>query len=146
MDQAFEMTIRSDIGDSPAVSERLEGAMTAHGFSPEKILDTQLAVEEVITNVIVHGYKKAGGEIHVACLIAEDSAGIRITDTAPPFNPLSIPEPDLAGEVSYRKVGGLGIYLVRQVMDEVRYRHENGKNILTLIKKKNPWPVVSPRE
>ncbi|HSQ93534.1 MAG TPA: ATP-binding protein [Methanoregula sp.] len=145
MDQSIDMTIGSDLKEIPAVSERLEGALAAYGFSPESILDTQLAVEEVITNVIMHGYKGPGGEIRISCRFARDDAEIRITDTAPPFNPLTLPEPDLGGDLGDRKIGGLGVYLVRQVMDEVRYRREDTRNILTLIKKKNPDRAVSLR-
>jgi anti-sigma regulatory factor (Ser/Thr protein kinase) len=137
MDPSFEMTIGSDIGEIPAVSAGLEETMAAHGFYPEEILDTQLAVEEIITNVIVHGYKNPGGEIHITCQIAGGLAEIEVADTAPAFNPLAIPEPDLGGDIAERRIGGLGIYLVRQVMDEVSYRRENGKNILTM-KKRSP--------
>ena len=136
MDQPFEMTIGSDIENIPAVSARLEGAMKAHGFCTDEILDTQLAVEEVITNVIVHGYKKPGGDIDISFRITCSSTEIEIADNAPPFNPLSLPEPDISGDISDRKVGGLGVFLVRQVMDDVRYRHENGKNILILEKRR----------
>jgi serine/threonine-protein kinase RsbW len=137
MDQPFEMTIGSDIENIPAVSARLEGAMMAHGFCTDEILDTQLAVEEVITNVIVHGYKKPGGDIDISFRITGSSTEIEVADNAPLFNPLSLPEPDISGDISDRKVGGLGVFLVRQVMDDVRYRHENGRNILTLEKRRS---------
>jgi len=140
MDQPFEMTIGSDIENIPAVSAKLEGAMKAHGFCTDEILDTQLAVEEAITNVIVHGYKKTGGEIHLSCRVIPDLVRIRISDAAPPFNPLSIPEPERAGNIDQRRIGGLGVFLLRQVMDEISYRYENGRNILTLEKRKSSRP------
>jgi serine/threonine-protein kinase RsbW len=136
MEQTFVMTIGSDIAEIPAVSERLEEGMGAHGFSPEEILDTQLAVEEVITNIIVHGYRKPGGEIHLSCRFLRDQIRISITDAAPRFDPLSIPEPDLDSDIEERSVGGLGIYLVRQVMDTIAYRYEHGKNVLTMEKRR----------
>jgi serine/threonine-protein kinase RsbW len=136
MDQSFFMTIGSDIENIPAVSTRLEGAMKSYGFCTDEILDTQLAVEEAITNVIVHGYKKTGGEIHLSCRVTPDLVRIRISDTAPPFNPLSIPEPERAGNIDQRRIGGLGIFLLRHVMDTISYQHENGKNILILEKRR----------
>jgi serine/threonine-protein kinase RsbW len=136
MGQPLVLTIGSDLTKIPEVSARLEDAMSENGFSSEEILDTQLAVEEIITNVIIHGYKGSGGEISITCRITGNLAEIRITDTAPLFNPLFLPEPDLAGDVSDRKIGGLGVFLVRQVMNDVRYRREKGKNILTLVKRK----------
>jgi len=134
MDQSFEMTIGSDIEVIPFVSVRFEGAMKEHGFGPEEILDTQLAVEEVITNIILHGYEGKCGEIHISCTITPGRVGIQVTDSAQPFDPLSIPEPDLEENMEDRKIGGLGVYLLRQVMDEISYRYEDGKNILTMVK------------
>ncbi|MDD1696430.1 MAG: ATP-binding protein [Methanoregula sp.] len=136
MDQPFEMIIRSDSAEIPDVSARLESALHARGFSRDDILDTQLAVEEIITNIINHGYKNTGGEIFITCRINPSCAEIRIEDTAPRFDPLSVPEPELDGSIEDRKIGGLGIFLVRQVMDEIFYRYENGRNILVIIKRK----------
>jgi serine/threonine-protein kinase RsbW len=136
MDQSFEITIGSDNAEIPAVLTLLEVAMHAHGFKIDDILDTQLAVEEVITNTIVHGYKKAGGEIIISCQINLSNLEVRIKDSAPRFDPLSIPNPKLDGAIEERKIGGLGVYLVRQVMDKVFYQYENGKNILVLIKRR----------
>jgi len=136
MDQSFEMTIESDSSKIPSISASLEEVMHTHGFSSEDILDTQLAVEEIITNIINHGYKNAGGEIVIYCRINVNQAEVRIRDDAPRFDPLSLPEPELDGTIENRKIGGLGIFLVRQVMDEISYRYENGQNILVMIKKK----------
>jgi len=138
METSFELTIGSEIGEIPAVSARLEEAMGQNGFSPEEILDTQLAVEEVITNIIVHGYRKAGCPIALGLRFASGGIEIRISDAAPPFDPLSIPEPELGSNIDERKIGGLGIFLVRQVMDKLAYRYEGGKNILTMVKKREP--------
>jgi anti-sigma regulatory factor (Ser/Thr protein kinase) len=136
MDQSFEMTIESDSSRIPSVSVSLEEVMHTHGFSSEDVLDTQLAVEEVITNIINHGYKNAGGEIVISCRINVNQAEVRIRDNAPRFDPLSLPEPELDATVQDRKIGGLGVFLVRQVMDEISYRYENGQNVLVMIKKK----------
>jgi serine/threonine-protein kinase RsbW len=137
MDPSFEVTIGSDVGEIPAVSARLEEAMGAYGFSPENILDTQLAVEEVITNVIVHGYRGPGNIIHLSCRFTGDLAEIRVSDSAPRFDPLLLPEPELDADIENRKIGGLGIYLVRQVMDSLSYSYENNMNVLTMQKKKS---------
>lgn len=132
---SFSLSIRPDIGEIPGVSVQLESTMRSAGFSTEDILDTQLAVEEVITNVIVHGYKGSKGSIGITGRSADNCIEIVVTDQAPPFDPLSIPEPDLEADVDERKIGGLGIYLLKQVMDGVSYRFENGSNILTMTKK-----------
>lgn len=136
MDAPVILTIASDIAEIPGVSAKLEELMEAYGFFPEAILDTQLAVEEAITNIIVHGYQRPDGEIQVICQRMSDAIEIRIVDSAMPFDPLSLPQPDLDSTVSERRIGGLGIYLIRQVMDGFLYRYEDGKNNLILIKKK----------
>ena len=137
MDQQFGMRIGSDVAEIPEVSAWLEEVMLGSGFTEEAILDTQLAAEEAITNVIVHGYKEPGGEIVITCHVSSDHIKIEIGDTAPRFDPLSIPEPELESTIEKRTIGGLGIFLIRQVMDEVSYRYENGKNILVLTKRKS---------
>ncbi len=136
MDPAHICIIEANIRAIPDVSQALDEAMRAHGFSEEDILDTQLAVEEAITNVIVHGYAKSPGKIVISIHMTQGLAEIQIEDNAPPFDPLSIPEPDISVEIDERKIGGLGVFLIRQVMDDIMYRYEDGKNILVLVKKK----------
>jgi serine/threonine-protein kinase RsbW len=131
------LTIGSDINEIPRVSSALEAVMGNHGFPEEDILDTQLAVEEAVTNIILHGYRDGGGEILIQCRASRGIVEIQLEDRAPPFNPLSLPEPDLDGDIEARQIGGLGIFLVRRVMDEILYRFEEGKNILVLIKRKS---------
>ncbi|MDD1693331.1 MAG: ATP-binding protein [Methanoregula sp.] len=134
---SFSCTIPADIREIPALSDRLESAMKNGGFSDNDILDTQLAVEETVTNIIVHGYGDAVGEITIACRVGPDEIAIQLEDHAVPFDPLSLPEPDLHADIDDRQIGGLGIFLTRKIMQEIRYRFEDGKNILTLVKKKS---------
>jgi len=129
-------TIDADILAIPKVSLELDQTMRLHAFSDEEILDTQLAVEEAITNVIMHGYAGKPGQIVLTCRGTPALVEVQIEDSAPPFNPLSIPKPDTDGDIDERKIGGLGVFLIRQVMDEIVYRYEDGKNILVLVKKK----------
>jgi len=136
MDKTFELIIDSTIEKIPEVSALLGVEMQTSGFGSEEILDTQLAVEEAVTNVISHGYKEPGNEVIVSCRISPERIEIQIIDTAPPFNPLSVPEPELDSTIEDRHIGGLGVFLIRQVMDEISYRYENGKNILLLIKRR----------
>ena len=133
-----EITIGSDIAEIPKVSTWLEEAMQQNGFSDEETLDTQLAVEEAVTNVIVHGYKTTGGIVAISLRFVSGDMHITITDSALPFNPLSLPDPDVEADVNERRIGGLGVYLIRQVMDDIEYQFVDGKNILSLTKKRTP--------
>ncbi len=136
MERSPRHLVVTEISGIAVVSSALQELMHDHSFANEDILDTQLAVEEAITNVIVHGYREQGGEIGVTCRATRGIVEVQIEDAAPPFDPLSLPEPDLTADIEERQVGGLGIFLIRQVMDEIVYRHENGKNILVLVKRK----------
>ena len=136
MKETITCTIEADILAIPRISVILDQAMRVHGFLEEEILDTQLAVEEAITNVIVHGYAGNHGEIQITCRTTHGLAEVQIQDSAPPFDPMSLPEPDITSDIEDRKIGGLGIFLIRQVMDEIVYRYEDGNNILVLVKKK----------
>ena len=108
MSSSFVLTIRPDLDEIAGISTALEQVMKTHSFGEEEILDTQLAVEEAITNVIVHGYEGREGEIVIACRATKGIVEIQIEDKAPPFDPLSLPEPDLTASVDDRKIRGPG--------------------------------------
>ena len=118
---------------------RLEGFIA--GIAAEKQLDSStamslnLALEEAVTNVINYAYPpgtKGTGEIRAT--VGEHTLQFTLTDEGTPFDPTSSPEVDISLDVAQRRIGGLGIHLVRQIMDVVRYECRNGKNILTMIK------------
>ena len=136
LETLFDLVIGSDIMNIPGVLDQLETVMQGEGFSVEEILDTQLALEEAMTNVIVHGYGRPGESIVVSCHCNPDRTEIRVADTAPRFDPLSVPDPDLETSLDNREMGGLGVYLIRKLMDEVSYCFDNGWNILTLSKRR----------
>jgi len=114
----------------------LEQVMQACGFSCDAIQDLQLAVEEAVANTIVHGYRGGAGDVAITIHATEGAVEVRIEDRAPPFNPLSLPDPDRESGLDERRIGGLGIYLIRQVVDHVTYHFSGGKNVLTLVKRK----------
>ena len=102
-------------------------------FPPNRLCELELILEEVLVNIIHYAYPSGDGEIEIACGPAGEGAlRIAVLDEGVPFNPLEKGEPDLNSPIEDRPVGGLGIYLVRHLANEVRYRHEGGKNILAL--------------
>jgi anti-sigma regulatory factor (Ser/Thr protein kinase) len=123
--------------------ERLVGAITqlgtAHDLPDKVVSDLNLALEEVITNIIRHGYEgREDREVTIVCDVAAEAVAVTVEDDGVPFNPLQLPDPDLTIPLEERQVGGLGVYLVRQLMDEVDYRAEGGRNILRLTKRIPP--------
>ena len=131
-----DIAIPARLDAVPGVAGAIEQFMREAGFSDQAILDIQLALEEAITNTIRHGYRGDPGTITLHGRVSEGLLIVEITDNAPPFNPLTMPDPDITSPLEEREVGGLGIYLIRQVTDAVAYRSEQGKNILTVSKRK----------
>lgn len=94
----------------------------------------QLAGEEAVVNVITHGYKGAPGMIAVHCQVADGLVVLTICDEAPYFNPLTIPPADVDAGIDERRIGGLGVHLIRSLMDDVRYQQTDKGNCLIMQK------------
>ncbi len=95
-----------------------------------------LALEEVFTNIVRHGYDDNDPhEIVVRLHGSRERIRIHVEDDGRHFNPLMAPEVDLNAALSERRVGGLGVHLVRRLMDQVRYQRRAGGNRLTLVKR-----------
>ena len=117
--------------------EAVEEFGLEQGWTPKLLFQTQLVLEELVINVINHGFRKSGQSLEVRILSSPQSLRIDLADDAWPFNPLSdTPEADLETALEDRPVGGLGVHLVRTMMDELRYVREDGKNHLTLIRRR----------
>lgn len=95
-----------------------------------------LSVEEVVENVVDYAYEGGMGWMEAGTEL--DSSGLVLTiiikDAGVPFNPLEKEDPDITASAEERKIGGLGIFLCKQMMDSVSYRYENGCNVLTMKK------------
>jgi len=108
------------------------------GFSDKEIYSIQLAADEASTNIIEHAYAGIeNGKIEIDCSIEGDELKIVMRDNGKSFDPSSVPEPNVKADLSERKIGGLGMYLMRKLMDEVSYEPRPDKsNVLTMIKRK----------
>jgi anti-sigma regulatory factor (Ser/Thr protein kinase) len=110
------------------VLERLQPLSTAK----ELVFKVELVLEEALTNVIHYAYPEAAGEMEVGIVIEADQRFcFCVKDWGIPFNPIERPNPDMSEEVSERQVGGLGVYLIRHLVDDLNYQWQNGGNILT---------------
>jgi len=108
------------------------------GFGDKDVYNIQLATDEAASNIIEHAYENiTDGVLELACGVQGDIIKIILTDHGEAFDPSEIPLPDLKADLSDRKIGGLGIFLMRKLMDEVHYESKADKsNTLTLIKHK----------
>ena len=100
-------------------------------------LQLRLAVEEVFVNIASYAYDPSIGPAEVRCEVLDDPLRvvIQFLDHGKPFDPLAREDADTSEEALMERIGGLGILLVKETMDEVSYSYEEGKNILTILKK-----------
>jgi serine/threonine-protein kinase RsbW len=107
------------------------------GLDESEMYAVQLAVDEASTNIIEHGYgQECPSRIDVTCEVLADGLKVMIYDDAAPFDPTAMPDPDVNVSLEEVKPRGLGIYLMRKMMDEVHYESsQDTGNILTMIKR-----------
>ena len=106
---------------------------TAAGFAPQRVMEIELAVEEALANICLYAYPDSSGEVEVRCTQDETRHFlIELIDSGVPFDMLARPAPDFTVDVAQRPVGGLGIPLIRALMDNAAYHREGARNILRL--------------
>ena len=105
--------------------------------------DLQLAVEEICANVMEHGYGGQGGRIEVSIEAVQGGVQITVRDWGIAFDPDAVPIPDVSLPLELRPLGGLGLFLVRQLMDEVRFEFDGEKgNSVTMVKRLSEWQAT----
>jgi serine/threonine-protein kinase RsbW len=109
----------------------------AQGFKQEKISMIELAAEEALVNIFHYAYPERPGDVEMICKVDEGRFIIEMIDSGIPFDLTAMPDPDVTAGIQERDPGGLGIFFIKKVMDEVRYRRESGRNILSLIIQKH---------
>lgn len=106
------------------------------GVDEARRRDIELVMEEILVNIFDYAYPDRPGEVSIRCGTTAAGKGnafvIEIADRGVPFDILSVSEPDLDAGIEERPVGRLGVFMVKKLMDGVRYRHEDGQNIVTL--------------
>lgn len=132
---ARELSCGGKISELPALIDFIETACDEANVKPELRFDLTLAVEEAASNVIEHGYKGKGGPLGVDFELSNGVVTIRLRDRARPFRPGKVGRPDAAVPLEDRPLGGLGLHLMHQLMDEVRYETLPDGNLLTMVKR-----------
>jgi anti-sigma regulatory factor (Ser/Thr protein kinase) len=116
------------------------------GFNKQTKYRLQLASEEALVNVINYAYPDGDGDVEIVCDIDVEHQNfiMKIIDSGIPFNPLEKEDPDLDIPIEDRQIGGLGIYMIREIMDDVGYTREDDKNILILRKTYDSFSWLTP--
>ncbi|HOP40729.1 MAG TPA: ATP-binding protein [Geobacteraceae bacterium] len=102
------------------------------GFSAKRLAEVELVIEEAVVNICKYAYPAETGLIEITCRGDRTSLCVRITDTGVPFDLLAVAEPDLYADISDRRIGGLGCYLIKTLADEVTSRRDGDRNVLEL--------------
>ena len=131
-----KLSLFADLSELATIREFV--AQTGHdlGLDERRIYDLQLAVDEACANVVQHGYGGQGGEIEIT--VERDGEEVRVTlrDWGRSFDPQAVPAPDVTASLEQRRLGGLGLFLIHQVMDDVSFAFDaEGGNVLTMVKR-----------
>ena len=128
-----ELLTEARIENLDAVLAFVEAEIENSDCPPKLMTQIAVAVEEIFVNIAHYAYNPEVGGAKIR-IVAEDAVIIEFEDAGKPYNPLEKADPDVHAELEERQIGGLGIYMVKNIMDTVEYRYEDGKNILTIKK------------
>jgi len=134
MIQRIHISSTGELDDIPAIGDLVDSYCRLHGI-PERIgFHLRLALDELLTNTVSYGFSQNSHRRAIEIRVQRLPAWLitEVQDNGPPFNPLEAPAPDLLAPMETRAIGGLGIHLVRSVIDQLDYRHHDNCNILQL--------------
>jgi anti-anti-sigma factor len=137
MQPGFRITIGADLGEVAGVNSAFAEFAAAHGLPASVRRSVNVALDELLNNAIRHGFAGRGGgsgEVTIELELGTDRLSVTLTDDGTPFDPFSRAAPDTALSVEERQIGGLGIHLVRRMMDEVSYQRRADRNVIILSK------------
>lgn len=131
-----EYSCEAVISNLDEVMAFIEDCLTEHGCPLKRQIQINVAVDEIFANVVHYAYGKGTGPVTLRFEPLENPAGAKITviDSGIPFNPLARKDPDLSGTSEERKIGGLGIFMVKKSMDSVDYEYSGGCNRFSITK------------
>lgn len=133
---SISIRLPADVREIARLGEMVRRFGELHGIPAPALFAVSLALDEVVTNVVLYGFDTAAGqEVAVRVGRVGDELQSEVVDGGREFDPLTVLAPDLAAALGERELGGLGIHLARSLMDRVDYRRENSKNVLTMGKR-----------
>jgi anti-sigma regulatory factor (Ser/Thr protein kinase) len=131
------LRINSEDGALERITAAVEDFGEQEDWPPDLVFRVNLALEELGMNIMNHGHDKGLHEFDITLISEADTLTIEIVDDGRPFDPLhDAKQPDVGAAIEDRPIGGLGIYFVREMMDEMHYRREDDKNHLTLVSRR----------
>ncbi len=136
MAEATTLTLKNSLSEIARLAHAVEIFGSRHALPARLIFEVNLALEEILANVISYGYDDdAEHDIVVRLTMQAGEMAVQVEDDGRAFNPLDVAAPLLDVPLQDRRIGGLGVHLVRSVTDRVEYRREGDKNILVITKR-----------
>lgn len=137
MSATLSLTVRTARDELDRINAAVDSLAEQDDWPADLVFRVRLVLEEWNLNVMDHGHDDDTHEIDIELTSDADEVTIEIVDGGKPFDPLNdAPAPDLTSAVGERRVGGLGVHFMRELMDEVLYKRESGKNHLKLVTRK----------
>lgn len=134
--ETFELTLRARPENLARIAAFIADVARQWNLTPRETFHIQMAVDEACTNIIQHSYQgDESGVIELTCQQTGDACIVTIHDYGRAFDPDAVPEPDVGAPLEDRPIGGLGLFFMRQLMDEVRFEFDEQRgNVLTMVK------------
>lgn len=131
-----QITMEAEVQNIQKIIDFIDNALDEWGATVKTKYQIDVAADEILVNISHYAYAPNVGEVTVQLDLDEATRMLSIvfTDAGMPFDPLQKPDPDVTLPKEQRQIGGLGIFIVKKIMDAVDYRREGGRNILTLHK------------
>ena len=132
-----EWTMDATVDNIPVFTARIDEQLEALDCPMRAQTQIDVAMDEMLSNVANYAYGEGVGSVTVRFEFDPESREVRISfiDGGVPYNPLEKGDPDVSLPTEARAIGGLGIFLVKKTMDDLRYRYADGKNIVTIVKR-----------
>ena len=131
----MSVTIEPNLDSLERIAASVEEIGQKDNWSADLVFKINIVLDELATNIVKYGGKVS--EIEVSLSSEEEVVTVEITDDGQSFDPLTeAPEPDLDSSLNERRIGGLGVFFVRSMMDDLQYRREQGKNHLAFTKRR----------
>jgi len=130
------MEIEGKLENLARIADFIGNSMKEFGLDDKKVFNIQMAVDEACANIIEHAYINKVGKIHISCFLKDEKVVVVIKDRGKSMDQASVKTPDLNASLEDRKIGGLGVYFIKTMMDEVKYEFRNGDNVLIMTKYK----------
>jgi anti-sigma regulatory factor (Ser/Thr protein kinase) len=131
----YSFKLKSDLSELKTLCRHLSYFGQVNGLSENLISEINICLDELLTNIILYGFKDdLEHTISFRLNLSGNALEIHMQDNGIPFNPLSQKDPDLPADIDHAEIGGLGLHIVKKLMDDIRYERKSGKNRLTLKK------------